>query len=151
MMNRKWAFRLIECVFISLFAISVIILALVAMFPVGREIPSNIHVSFLGFALDSNDVLIIAALTALISAIGTISAVILGWKNDRRTERETELRIKKLELELENMKLQKEGVNDSLNAQPKNSIRPTPRQQPSRSASSHRIRKARSRTLDIKK
>jgi hypothetical protein len=46
----------------------------------------------------------IPAFTAVVSAIGTISAVALAWRSDRRDAREKELRIKQLELELETAK-----------------------------------------------
>lgn len=42
----------------------------------------------------------IPAFTAIISAIATISTVILAWRNDRRDARERELKIAKLEQEL---------------------------------------------------
>jgi TRAP-type C4-dicarboxylate transport system permease small subunit len=39
--------------------------------------------------------------TTIVSAIGTISTIILAWKNERRTARENELKIARLERELE--------------------------------------------------
>jgi hypothetical protein len=40
-------------------------------------------------------------LTAIISAIGTISAVLLAWRSDRRNAREQALKIAQLEQQLE--------------------------------------------------
>ena len=42
--------------------------------------------------------------TAVLSAIGTISTVMLAWRSDRRDAREQELKIKQLEIELEKAK-----------------------------------------------
>jgi hypothetical protein len=49
---------------------------------------------------------LVSAFTALISAIGTISAVILAWRSDRRDAREKALKIAQLERELEAAKAQ---------------------------------------------
>jgi hypothetical protein len=43
----------------------------------------------------------VPAFTAIISAIGTISALVLAWRSDRRDAREKELKIAQLERELE--------------------------------------------------
>jgi hypothetical protein len=53
---------------------------------------------------DDSIITLVAVCTAVISAIGTISTIILAWRSDRRDEREKELRIKQLERELESAK-----------------------------------------------
>jgi hypothetical protein len=46
----------------------------------------------------------IPAFTAVMTAIGTISAVILAWRADRRTAREQALKIEQLEHELKELR-----------------------------------------------
>src|SRR5215213_924637 len=46
-------------------------------------------------------VLWVSVCTAVISAIGTVSTIILAWRSDRRDAREKELKIAQLERELE--------------------------------------------------
>jgi hypothetical protein len=53
-------------------------------------------------------VLCVSTLTSLISAIGTISSIILSWRSDRRDAREKELRIAQLERELEAAKRERQ-------------------------------------------
>lgn len=40
----------------------------------------------------------------VIVGVGTLSTILLTWRNDKRNRNETELRIKKLELEIANLK-----------------------------------------------
>ena len=51
---------------------------------------------------------IIVVLTMIFTGIGTISNLILGWRNDIRNKQETTLKIEKLELEIAELKSQKE-------------------------------------------
>lgn len=46
--------------------------------------------------------LILSAATFILSAVGTASTVLLGWRNDRRQSREFGLKIEQLEMQLAN-------------------------------------------------
>ena len=50
------------------------------------------------------DAVTISLLTLIILTVSTISAIILGWRNENRNKIETQLRIEKLELEIAELK-----------------------------------------------
>ncbi|HEV7858467.1 MAG TPA: hypothetical protein VGO91_07545 [Pyrinomonadaceae bacterium] len=52
------------------------------------------------FNLASDVPILVSVLTAIVSAVGTISTIILAWRNDRRDVREKEVKIAQLEQEL---------------------------------------------------
>jgi hypothetical protein len=54
----------------------------------------------------------IALVSMIITAIGTCSTLILGWRNEKRAVSETKLKIEKLELEIAELKLKK-AIQDS--------------------------------------
>lgn len=56
------------------------------------------------------DALTISFLTLIVVAVGTISTLILGWRNEIRNKRETQLRIEKLELEIAELKNNQESI-----------------------------------------
>jgi hypothetical protein len=47
------------------------------------------------------DALIVSSIAAFVSAIGTASTVLLGWRADRRQSEELKLKVRDLELKLE--------------------------------------------------
>lgn len=82
---------------LTLLFASIFIASTIALFAIYRSFPSGGD-SRLPF---SSDVAIwIAVFTAIVSAIGTFSTVILAWRSDRRDAREKELKIARLEREL---------------------------------------------------
>jgi hypothetical protein len=46
----------------------------------------------------------ISALTLIVTSVSTASNIVLGWRNDRRLDRESQLKIQQLELQLEEMR-----------------------------------------------
>lgn len=51
-----------------------------------------------------NDAVTVAFSAMIVTAIGTLSTLIIAWRNERRSKIETDLRIQKLELEIANLK-----------------------------------------------
>ncbi len=51
-----------------------------------------------------NSTILISCFTAFVSAVGTVSSVILAWKSERRDAQVQALKIEKLEQELEALK-----------------------------------------------
>ena len=120
----KWIFRIAESLFAVLFALSMFILGSI----IGSHTRNGIFI--FGWPGADHDVdswdsinisLVAAVLISLITGAGTVSAIVLGWRNDKRTERETALRVRKLELEIENMTLQQVEMRDSLGTLPNKS------------------------------
>jgi hypothetical protein len=68
----------------------------------------SVNTRFLTFPRPQSDSITVwvSVCTAVISAIGTISTIILAWRSDRRDAREKELKIAQLERELEAAKEQ---------------------------------------------
>lgn len=76
--------------------------------------PPAANVSYWGWGFSTDDILpllvfLVSAFTALISAIGSISAVIIAWRSDKRSSKELELKIAQLQLQLEEAKRREEN------------------------------------------
>jgi cytochrome c biogenesis factor len=50
----------------------------------------------------------VSTFTLVFTALGTVSTLILGWRNEKRIIKETKLKIEKLELELTELKSKEE-------------------------------------------
>ncbi len=85
----------VSAIALPIFFILFLVLVVVSLFQEGQ---ASVEPALLGPIG-----LLITFFGTIVTMVGTVSTVLIGWRNEKRQAREAELRIKQLQLQLEEM------------------------------------------------